>query len=97
MMDDALKEPTYCPYCAKLIEGAMANQPGENARPGCIQLCLGCEKVSIFDAAMHLRRPTEDEHVAIAVSHGPEIIRMVHLIRHAKMLAQADGSAIRRN
>jgi hypothetical protein len=87
-----LREPTYCPYCNKLMQAADAPEDLEaHAAPGMWNICLTCLNLSIYDGAMHLRKPTSSEFLDITVSNGEQIEFYRQAIREAK------ASVARRN
>jgi hypothetical protein len=72
-----VREPTWCPYCGKLHESfsKMGDDPAI-ARPGSLNLCPDCLNLSVYDAGMHLRRPTMPELLRAMDLHGDRIERL---------------------
>ena len=90
--------PTSCPYCGCEVTGAFAgNDPSEKegALPGTATVCIGCTEVSIFDADMHLRRPSPEE-LATLQCQWDQIESMRLAIVLAKAGAAPDHSSTRK-
>ena len=57
-------EPTRCPFCNKLIEGATDPEfQGIKPFPGGYCVCLDCSRISIFDENLKLRKLTTREGI----------------------------------
>ena len=50
-----------CPHCGKEFTGHMNASGEEPPKPGDASICIVCANLSIFDATLRLRKPTDEE------------------------------------
>jgi hypothetical protein len=65
VITDTKVPPSPCCNCGK-IQGAAANIDGHYPHAGAYSLCLDCGHIMVFDDALRLRNPTEQEMSKIA-------------------------------
>lgn len=75
--------PSSCPWCTTYVDAAEKSEGCGRPSPGDVTICLYCARASVFDDAMGLRKPTQeesaelhtDERVLLAISmvkrYGP--------------------------
>lgn len=80
--DYKTSDKTQCPHCGKFTDAAMGEE-GTSPSEGCISICIGCAKPSVFNKDLTLRVLNEEEEKNPDLQR--ELAKLIPVVQRAIM------------